>query len=62
MQLASYDRKGQRENCSGEEEYVILSCPLTSEILRGQTLGAMRMTDELAGAHVERWGAYILLS
>lgn len=55
MQPASYDRVRVRTNCSREQDFVILSCPLANS--ERPEFGPMRTSDELDGMHVWGWDA-----
>lgn len=54
------ERVRVRTNCSREQDFVILSCPLTNS--DRPKFGPMRTSDELDGMHVRGWDAYVLLS
>lgn len=58
--LVMKERVRVRTNCSREQDFVILSCPLTNS--ERPKFGPMRTSDELDGMHVWGMGCYILLS
>lgn len=53
--LVMIERVRVRTNCSREQDFVILSCPLTNS--DRPKFGPIRISDELDGMHVWEWDA-----